>query len=383
MNLNKTQPEPIRLPERRVLRRRMARKPTPIRISVTAWQLVLLGLAALLALILWAVPIVPAIALAGFAVALVLSFPVHLFAQHVPRSLAILLSFLILLAVVLLLAYILLPLIVSQAGALVTALPELVQNLEQYLVRALRALHARDLLPDTPEAVAGRLISDIKDSLGLIANNVLGRTLGILFGTFSWALTLFAVVFIAASLLANVRSFKAAYLTSVPSHDRHDALEFWDALGHALSSYLGGLAVVLAIQGGLSAAALFLIGVPYSLALGAWVSITAVIPYLGAWIGAIPALLVAFSISPTAAVLTGMLFLAIQQLEGNVLTPRIQAQTIKVPSVLVFLGVLAGGSLAGITGVLLAVPALATLRVIFDFFRVRLRTEPSPLDPPG
>ncbi len=383
MNLNKTQPEPIRLPERRVLRRRMARKPTPIRISVTAWQLVLLGLAALLALILWAVPIVPAIALAGFAVALVLSFPVHLFAQHVPRSLAILLSFLILLAVVLLLAYILLPLIVSQAGALVTALPELVQNLEQYLVRALRALHARDLLPDTPEPVAGRLISDIKDSLGLIANNVLGRTLGILFGTFSWALTLFAVVFIAASLLANVRSFKAAYLTSVPSHYRHDALEFWDALGHALSSYLGGLAVVLAIQGGLSAAALFLIGVPYSLALGAWVSITAVIPYLGAWIGAIPALLVAFSISPTAAVLTGMLFLAIQQLEGNVLTPRIQAQTIKVPSVLVFLGVLAGGSLAGITGVLLAVPALATLRVIFDFFRVRLRTEPSPLDPPG
>jgi predicted PurR-regulated permease PerM len=74
-------------------------------------------------------------------------------------------------------------------------------------------------------------------------------------------------------------------------------------------------------------------------------------------------------------VLTGALFLAIQQLEGNVLTPRIQAQTIKVPSVLVFLGVLAGGSLAGITGVLLAVPTLATFRVIFDFFRVRLRTE--------
>jgi predicted PurR-regulated permease PerM len=61
--------------------------------------------------------------------------------------------------------------------------------------------------------------------------------------------------------------------------------------------------------------------------------------------------------------------------EGNALTSRIQTQTIKVPSVLAFLGALAGGSLAGITGVLLAVPALATLRVIFDFFRVRLRTE--------
>jgi predicted PurR-regulated permease PerM len=375
MELKNMRREPIRLPEQRIVRKRVVRKPTPIRISTATWRLILLGLAGLLTLVLWIVPIVPAVALAGFTVALVLSFPVHLFAQYVPRSLAILLSFLILLAVLLLLAYILLPLIVSQAGALVTALPDLVQNLEQYLVRALKALDARDLLPDTPEAVAGRLITDIRDSLGVISNNMLGRTVGIIFGTFSWALTLFAVIFIAASLLANVRSFKAAYLTSVPDHYRHDALEFWDALGHALSRYLGGLALVLAIQGALAAAALFLIGVPYSLALGAWVSITAVIPYLGAWIGAIPALLVAFSISPTAAVLTGMLFLAIQQLEGNVLTPRIQAQTIKVPSVLVFLGVLAGGSLAGITGVLLAVPTLATLRVVFDFFRVRLRTE--------
>jgi len=375
MDLRNARHESTRPPGRRVIRTRVVRRPTPIRISVTTWRLILVSLAAFLVLILWAVPIVPAVALAGFGVALVLSFPVQLFAQVVPRGLAILLSFLILLAVLLLVAYILLPLIVSQASALATALPDLVQNLEQYLVRALRALNARDLLPDTPEAVAARLTEDFRNSFGVIADNMLGHTVGIIFGTFSWALTLFAVIFVAASLLANVRSFKAAYLTSVPGHYRNDALEFWDALGHALSRYLGGLALVLAIQGVLSALGLFLIGVPYPLALGAWVSITAVIPYLGAWLGLVPALLVAFSISSTAAVFTTILFLAIQQLEGNVLTPRIQAQTIKVPAVLVFLGVLAGGSLAGITGILLAVPTLATIRVIFDFFRTRLRTE--------
>ena len=59
------------------------------------------------------------------------------------------------------------------------------------------------------------------------------------------------------------------------------------------------------------------------------------------------------------------------------LTPRIQAQTIKVPSILVFLGVITGGALAGLLGVLLAVPALATLRVVFDFFRARLAITPS------
>ena len=92
-----THPEPIRLPERRIVRRGV-RKPTPIRISVLTWRLILLGLAGFLVLVLWAVPIVPAVALAGFAVALVLSFPVHLFAQSFRASLAILFSFLILLA---------------------------------------------------------------------------------------------------------------------------------------------------------------------------------------------------------------------------------------------------------------------------------------------
>lgn len=113
-------------PVTRISRRREIRKPTPILISRFTWNLILLGLAGLLVLILWAVPVVPAIALAGFAIALILSFPVHLFTQYVPRGIAILLSFLILLAVLLLVAYIVVPLLVSQASALAAALPDLV-----------------------------------------------------------------------------------------------------------------------------------------------------------------------------------------------------------------------------------------------------------------
>jgi predicted PurR-regulated permease PerM len=376
--MNSRGPAVQRIPpgDRRIFRPRTARRPTPIVISRLTWNLLAAGGLALLALLLWAVPTIPAVTLAGFVVALVLSFPADFLSRFMPLSAAILLSFLILLTVVLLAAYVMVPILLSQVGALITAFPDLVQNLERSLIRVLSALYRRDLLPDPPEVVAARLASDLRDSLGVITDNMLGRTVGLVFGTFSWALTLFAVIFIAASLLANARSFKATYLTCVPRRYRHDALEFWDALGRALSRYLGGLGLVLAIQGALSATALFLIGVPYPLALGAWVSITAVIPYLGAWIGAVPALLVAFSISPGTAAMTGLLFLGIQQLEGNVLTPRIQAQTIKVPSILIFLGVIAGGALAGLLGVLLAVPTLATLRVVFDFFRARLVVAP-------
>ena len=116
------------------------------------------------------------------------------------------------------------------------------------------------------------------------------------------------------------------------------------------------------------------VNVPYALALGAWVSVTAVIPYLGAWLGAIPAIVVAFSVSWSAVMLTAVIFLAIQQLEGNVLTPKIQGENLDVPAIIVFLAVIVGGGLAGLLGVIFAVPIVATVKVLFDFFRARLTT---------
>jgi predicted PurR-regulated permease PerM len=129
---------------------------------------------------------------------------------------------------------------------------------------------------------------------------------------------------------------------------------------------------VVFIQGALSAIALFFLGVPYALLLGTWVSITSIIPYLGAVLGAIPAVLLALFESLTTALLTALAFLLIQQLEGNVLTPRIQGQTLRGPSIIIFLAVIAGGEIAGLLGVIFAVPTVAVLRVLFDFFRVRL-----------
>jgi predicted PurR-regulated permease PerM len=173
----------------------------------------------------------------------------------------------------------------------------------------------------------------------------------------------------------NVRKIKAAFLITAPRRYRRDASELWDAFAFTLSRYLSGLALDMVIQGVISAIGLFLLGVPYALLLGAWVSLTAVIPYLEAWLGAIPAVIVAFTVSPTVALLTALLYLLIQQLEGNFLQPKIQGSALNMPSILIFLAVIAGGEIAGLLGVIFAVPALAVLKVLFDFFRVRLQTE--------
>jgi predicted PurR-regulated permease PerM len=348
--------------------------PTPIRISKRTAIVIALAILVTVVLVLWAVPSVLISVVGGFGLALVLSFPVRTLSHLMPRGLAILISFLSLFGLVLLAILILVPLLVVQGIALASALPDLANNAQRYLLAGLELLDKNGLLPGTTDQVLASIGKNLSGSARDIAGSVFGGAFGVVSGTFSFALSLFGVVFVAAYMLIDVRRFKTAYLMAAPAHYRRDARDLWNAFGLTLSRYLNGLALDLAIQGAISAVALYLIGVPYALVLGAFVSLTALIPYIGAWLGAIPAVIVAFTVSPTAVILTVIVFVVIQQLEGNFLMPKIQGQSLHVHPVLVFLSVIIGGGLGGLVGVLLAVPTLAMLRVLFDFFRARLRT---------
>jgi predicted PurR-regulated permease PerM len=357
---------------------------TPIFVSSRVWiGIVVMGLG-LFALLLYAAPTVPAVALGGVALAIVLSFPVRALSHFMPRGLAILLTVLALLGLISLGFFFLAPLLIEQLSTLVRTTPRIANSANQLLLDVIRALNERQLVPGSdPEEFGKRVVTDLFDRAQNLTENLLRSLLGFIPKALGFGVALFGVLFVAIYLLVDVRKVKAAYLKTVPTHYRHDARDLWDAFGESLSRYLGGLVFVVMIQGVLAAAALYLLGVRYAILLGVWVSITAIIPYLGAFLGGIPAVIVAlvfgssiFESSTTTAILTLVAYVLIQQLEGNFLTPRIQGQALHVHPILVLLAVIAGGELAGLAGVVFAVPALAVLRVFFDFIRVRLRTKP-------
>ncbi|MGH3148655.1 MAG: AI-2E family transporter [Rubrobacter sp.] len=355
---------------------RTGARPTPIRISkLTRNALVLVALV-VVAYVMWAVPSAPIAIIGGFALALVLSFPVRGLSYLMPRGLAIFVSFVFLILLVLVALLVVIPLLAQQLFALARALPSLIDNAEKYGLVGLRLLRDAGFLPGAPREIISTVEQELVSGASGISRNALGGLFGYVTGTFSFVLSIFGVIFVAAYLLVDVRKLKASYLFAIPTRYRRDARDLWDAFGFSLSRYLSGLALICVIQGVLSSTALYLIGVPYALVLGAWVSLTALIPLLGAWLGAVPAVIVAFTQSIPAALLTMLTFLIIQQLEGNFLTPRIQGRVMNVHPIMVFLAVIIGGGLGGILGVLFAVPTLAVLRVIFDFLRPRLRTYP-------
>jgi predicted PurR-regulated permease PerM len=354
---------------------------TPILVSLRVWIGIVVAGIALFALLLYAAPTVPAVAVGGVALAIVLSFPVRALSHIMPRGLAILLSVLAMLGLISLGFFFLVPLLIEQLSTLVRNTPRIANSANQLLLDVINALNERQLVPGSdPEEFGRRLVTDLFDRAQNLTENLLRSVLGFIPRVFNFGVTLFGILFVAIYLLVDVRKVKATFLRAVPAHYRHDARDLWEAFGESLSRYLGGLVFVVMIQGVLAAAALYLLGVRYAILLGVWVSITAIIPYLGAFLGGIPAVIVAlvfgspnFESSTTTAILTIVAYVLIQQLEGNFLTPRIQGTALQVHPILVLLAVIAGGELAGLAGIVFAVPALAVFRVLFDFFRVRLR----------
>ena len=354
---------------------------TPILISLRIWIGIVVAGFALFALLLYAAPTVPAVALGGVALAIVLSFPVRALSHMMPRGLAILLTVLAMLGLISLGFFFLVPLLIEQLSTLVRNTPRIANSANQLLLDVINALNERQLVPGSdPEEFGRRLVTDLFDRAQNLTENLLRSILGFIPRIFNFGVTLFGILFVAIYLLVDVRKVKVTFLRAVPAHYRHDARDLWEAFGESLSRYLGGLVFVVMIQGVLAAAALYLLGVRYAILLGVWVSITAIIPYLGAFLGGIPAVIVAlvfgspnFESSTTTAILTIVAYVLIQQLEGNFLTPRIQGTALHVHPILVLLAVIAGGELAGLAGIVFAVPALAVFRVLFDFFRVRLR----------
>jgi predicted PurR-regulated permease PerM len=349
-------------------------RPTQIRISKRTRNALLLASVVALVLLMWLSPSVPLMLLGGVALALHISFPVRALSRFMPRRWAILVSFLALVGLVIIGFVVLVPILVVQLVSFIDNVPGYGSDIGQFLRVQLEPLAERGLLPSTPEDLMSTFGQDLLNLAEGLAQQILGGLSGFISGTFNLFLTLFGVFFVAVYLISNSRKLKANFLRMWPKHYRLDARELWNTLDFSLSRYISGLVLVAFIQGALSAVGLFFLGVPYSLALGTWVAITSIIPYLGAYLGAIPAVILALFQSPTTALLTILLFLAIQMLEGNFLTPKIQGQTLQVPSVLIFLAVIAGGEIAGLLGAILAVPFVAMLRVLFDFFRARLCT---------
>ncbi|MBI3942881.1 MAG: AI-2E family transporter [Chloroflexi bacterium] len=149
-----------------------------------------------------------------------------------------------------------------------------------------------------------------------------------------------------------------------PTRNRTRVEVIWHDIESTLGSFVRGQ-VILGMAIGIAAyIGLWLIRVPYALPLAVVAGLTEAIPMIGPFLGMIPAVLIGFTVSPITGLLVTGWYILIQQLESNILVPKVMEKSVGLHPLVVIVALIAGGSLNGIIGALLAVPVAGALQVI-------------------
>jgi predicted PurR-regulated permease PerM len=186
------------------------------------------------------------------------------------------------------------------------------------------------------------------------------------------------MVLISVYLLLEREKITHALLGAIPETVRDQSLELFYEVERALVRYLRGQIFLCAIMGLIGAAIMYFTLGKYALPVGAWVAATEIIPVIGAFLGAVPAVGIALFVPEggfVQALLVAGLFLVAQQVEGNVLVPRIQGGSVGVHPLWVLFATLAGTALYGLIGAVFAVPVVAIIAATVRYLRRTLTFE--------
>jgi predicted PurR-regulated permease PerM len=274
--------------------------------------------------------------------------------QRVPRWAAILVIYLCTITVLVAIAAMVVPAVVGQARDLARELPRLLHQGQQWLIDhgiLTREISAREAVQQTAPSAA-------QDTLGLVANAVFG-VIGGVFG-------LITALVLAFYLLVDSSSLILVFVRLFPREKRPQVNDACRRVTNKISAWLGGQLLLGGIIGSTAALGLFLLGVPFFWVLALIAGIGELIPIVGPILSAVPAVLVALSVSPTLALGVILFFVAQQQLENHLLVPKIMQRQVGISPVFIIIALLIGGSLLGIMGAILAIPTAAILQVLFE-----------------
>jgi predicted PurR-regulated permease PerM len=200
----------------------------------------------------------------------------------------------------------------------------------------------------------------------------------------SFVILLFSIVLIiviSIYMLLDMPRLEAAIDRRFPPAD---GLPLTNRIESALAGYVRGQVLLSTIIGFSAGFGMWLLGVldlvpgaeRYALLFGLWTAVIEVIPYIGPWLSAVPPAIYALVVDPVWGFFwVAGLFVFIYQVEGHVVVPNVMANALRLHPLLVIFGLLAGGELYGIPGVLVALPTMAALRAVWEFFSERVRLE--------
>jgi predicted PurR-regulated permease PerM len=249
--------------------------------------------------------------------------------------------------------YAVLPPVINQVANFVDAVPNYVKGLQNNAT-------IRDL--DSRFGVIGKLNDYV--TTGDFGTRIAGNVVSVTQQVAGFVLKALTVLILTLYFLSSFNTIKRTAYRLVPRSRRARFSLIGDEVLSRVGGYVAGAVVVALIAGVASLVWVSALGIPYPLALALIVTLTDVIPLIGATIGAVVVTAVAFFVSLPVGIATGIFFVVYQQMENYLIYPRVMSRSVDVNPAAAIVGALIGGTLLGFVGALLAVPATAAIQLI-------------------
>lgn len=285
--------------------------------------------------------------------------------RGMPRLLASLLTYMVFVSLIVVGLRYLIPVLADQVREFAGSVPDLIDRAQSSL---------RDFAERLGLNVGTGLFLDPENQQQVL--DFLGGMLSFTRGLFHIALILVLGPILAFYLLVDLPKIRRGLKAFIPTRRRAEVESVLRDLGRALGGFFRGQLLVALFVGIASSLALYIVGLPYWAVIGMIAGLFNLIPMIGPFIGAIPALFIAFTTTTAGegllrlepgwsmALGASIALLTVQQIDNHILSPNIVARTVRLHPVTVMLGLLSGGTILGVWGMLLAVPTIAAVKIL-------------------
>lgn len=269
------------------------------------------------------------------------------------------------------LAWLLAPQIYDNVIRLSQNMPSYLDSIANWLIETAAKLNLKlssddlDLLNSFWQSL-GNLISQNTQDIVTLAGKLL---LGIGTGVFDTFIAFIVAFYLLADASRYKRLTKRLLRSFMKDETKYNnTLSFIHESDSVMGRYIGGRLIQLLIFTILACIGFGVVGLDYFLLVGVMVGVLNIIPYIGPWIAAIPALILALLESPATALWTLVVIIALQLLDNFVLGPRILGDRLRVSPLWIFVGIIIGGAMFGLPGMLLGAPAVAIIGKLLEKF---------------
>ncbi|KRL42349.1 AI-2E family transporter [Liquorilactobacillus nagelii] len=288
--------------------------------------------------------------------------------HRISRTVAVSIVFILLIGIVALIAAIVVPLLINEIGQLIKQMPQYIAGLQKigndYYQHLSHVEWVKKLkLTNYTTKIQNNFLKTLESFAGSLTNS-----LGVVIGTITTiTVTIITIPFILFYMLKDGQQLIPNLQKIFPSRHEKQVAELMKKLNTTLSRYIAGQVIECLFIATFTSIGYWIIGLPYAFLLGVTAGMTNIIPYVGPYIGIFPALILGLTFSTGKALLVIIVCVIVQQVDGNLVYPNVIGKSLAIHPLTIIILLLVAGNLAGIIGMILAVPTYAVLKTVVKY----------------